>query len=170
MKVPKKRIRPSTGKPVGHPHGFKPEYCEMLIKHMKNGDSFEAFGSKIDVSYPCLRTWVDPNHDSFVPEFLSAKEMGLTHLLAYDEAEYKKGMLGKMKVTTEVANLNGIRTIRVPAKFNAAMSIFKMKNRHHTIYRDRVENVNVDEDGKVIEPKSTVVLNILDNGRDKKKD
>lgn len=168
--VPKKKKKyVKTGNPVGHPHGFKPEHCQMLIDHMKKGKSFESFGAKLNTAYSTLRNWVDPKHDSFIPEFLAAKEIGMTHLLEYDEEQYRKGMLGKFKVTTEVSTQRGINKITVPAKFNAAMAIFKMKNRHHKLYKDRVENVQVDEDGKVIKEKPTVIVNIPSNGYESKK-
>ena len=166
--VPKKKKKyVPTGNPMGAPTKYRPEFCSMLIEHMKKGKSFESFGAKIHCGYSTLRTWVTPSHESFAPDFLAAKDIGMAFLLELEEAEFKKGMLGKMKVWTEVSTREGIKKMLVPAKFNAAMAIFRMKNRHHTIYKDRVENVQVDEDGKVIKPQAAVIVNIPNNNRDK---
>ena len=165
--VPKKK----KSKPPHRPRCYKPEYCQMLIDHLTKGHSFESFGGRINMGYSTMYTWVDPKSPVFEPDFLEAKEIGLTLGLKVWERIGKKGMLGQHKTTVDTNTRDGgISTLKVAAKFNAVVWAMTMKNRYPKLYRDRVENVNVDEDGKVIEPKSTVVLNILDNGRDKKKE
>jgi hypothetical protein len=90
---------------AGRPITFKPEYCEMLIDHMKEGLSFDSFGAKVDMSRQGLYNWLEDH-----AEFKHAKELGSTYSQLFWE---KKG-------------LHGMET-RNP--FNATLWIFNMKNR-----------------------------------------
>ena len=49
---------------------YKPEFCEMVIEHMKTGRSFNTFPCKTGVSRKTLYEWV-----KIYPEFAAAKEM-----------------------------------------------------------------------------------------------
>jgi hypothetical protein len=57
--------------PVGHPPDYKPEFCEMLIEHMRQGLSYESFAGldEVDVCIKTLYNW-----ERQFPEFLQAKE------------------------------------------------------------------------------------------------
>jgi hypothetical protein len=55
----------------GQPTLYKPEYCELLIKHMASGRSFESFAATIGTSRKTLYNWRDANED-----FLHALEAG----------------------------------------------------------------------------------------------
>lgn len=137
---------------IGRPTDYKPEYPAMLIDHMAGGESFWSFAAVIDSCFQTLANWTDPEYSDFHPEFLEAKRKGEAKLLREDEKIGRNGMKGHYE------------------KFSATAWLFTMKNRYNKIYRDRVENVQVDEDGKVIKEKPTVIVNIPSNGRERKKD
>jgi len=46
-----------TGNPVGAPSKYKPEYCDIVIKHGKEGKSLEQIALQLDVSYRTLCNW-----------------------------------------------------------------------------------------------------------------
>jgi len=50
---------------------FKPEYCDQLIRHLKNGKSFSCFNVDPPVFQSTIFNWYD-NH----PEFKMAREIG----------------------------------------------------------------------------------------------
>lgn len=56
---------------IGRPSKYKPEYCEMLIAHMKAGYPAQIFGSTIGVCYKTVWTWFHK-----YPDFLQAKMIG----------------------------------------------------------------------------------------------
>ena len=104
-------------KKVGRPTKYKPEYCEMLIEHMKQLHSFETFAVDIGVNRDTLYEWCK-NH----PEFSDAKKLGRLTL--------QKGMenIGKGLMTGKI-------------KGNVAAWIYYSKNT--TTWRD---DPNIDED------------------------
>ena len=55
----------------GRPTSYKPEYCDMLIRHMRSGLSFESFAGVVGVSKQTIYDWEKVN-----PEFLDAKKKG----------------------------------------------------------------------------------------------
>lgn len=99
-----------TEKYVGRPTTYDPKYCEMLIDHMSQGLSFEAFAGKIEVTFKTLYNWAEAN-----PEFLQAKETGQAksrlfweqlgnsgaagHLPGFNSAAYKYNMANRFKWT-----------------------------------------------------------------------
>lgn len=58
-------------KKTGRPTDYKPEYCEMLIKYMSQGRSYEAFAGFIGVSKQTLYDW-----EKVHKEFLDSKKIG----------------------------------------------------------------------------------------------
>lgn len=64
---PKPKPKPKP-RPVGRPTLYKPEYCQLLIQHMKEGFSYETFAAVTDVSIQTLYDWEKAH-----PEFLEAK-------------------------------------------------------------------------------------------------
>jgi hypothetical protein len=48
---------------LGRPTSYKPEYCDMIIKHMRTGKSLASFAMSIDVNRDSLQEWgkVHPN-------------------------------------------------------------------------------------------------------------
>ena len=113
----------------GRPTKYKPEYCELLIEHMKSGLSFEAFAGVVGVWKDVLYDWV-----AKFPEFSDAKKLASSANLLTLEKIGHAGMVGK-----------------IPG-FNLGAWCFKMKNMHG--WRDRVEvdqvssviNINVDKE------------------------
>jgi len=109
-----KKVKPENRKQVGRPSKYKPEYCEMLIKHMEEGLSFESFAGLIGVTKQIIYDWCDRH-----PEFLDAKSLGWAKCLLFYEKIGRQGMVGKL------------------AGFNLGTWIFNMKNRFQWV--DRVE-------------------------------
>lgn len=108
-----------TKKP-GRPTTYKPEYCEMLIEHMREGFNFETFAAKLNYqSKSSLYKWLDKHED-----FREAKGIG--------EALAQQWWfnLGKMAAAGKVPG------------FNATVWIFTMKNMFK--WRDKQPEENSD--------------------------
>jgi transposase len=108
---------------AGRPTKYKPEYCELLIEHMKAGLSFEAFGGVVagGVAKDTIYGWVRK-----YPAFSDAKKIGESLSRLWWEKVAVLGMTGKIK------------------NFNATVWIFSMKNRFG--WRDLVQNLD-EQDG-----------------------
>ena len=122
----------------GRPSKYKPEYCEQLIEHCKQGLSFEAFAGSIPVHKDTIYEWAKK-----YPEFDEAKRTGAALSLLFWEKLGVAGAVGK-----------------VPG-FNPTTWIFNMKNRFG--WRDRQE-LEVSE----IEPPAkneTPVLELIKKAR-----
>ncbi len=65
---------------LGAPSTYDPEYCKLLLEHMKHGNSFESFGSVIRKSLQTLYTWQDAH-----PDFLEARKLGMVYLRKFYE-------------------------------------------------------------------------------------
>lgn len=91
---------------------YNPDFCEMLIKHMSEGLSFESFAAVAKVNRDTLYEWLKAHE-----EFREAKAEGLAENLLFYEKTGRAGMLGKLP------------------GFNITAWIFNMKNRHG--WRDR---------------------------------
>ncbi len=55
----------------GRPTKYKPEYCQQLIEHMREGQSFWTFAAKIETSWEALSNWCEKH-----PDFREAKVIG----------------------------------------------------------------------------------------------
>lgn len=88
----------------GRPSDYDKKYCNMLIKYMAQGYSYEAFAGLIDVCKQTLYNW-EKEH----PEFLDAKRR------ARSKCQAKLEQLGHDLVTGK-------------SKGNASVWIFMMKN------------------------------------------
>lgn len=66
---------------------FKPEYCEKLFEHIKNGCSLQTFSNIIGVSPNIIRKWLNLN-----PQFSDALERGRK---AYYDKLRKRGTVWK---------------------------------------------------------------------------
>lgn len=100
--MPKKR-RP------GQPTKYRPEYCEKLIAHCKEGLSFESFGATIGVARDAVYEWAKKH-----PEFSEAKRIGTDESLLWWEKQAKFGLW----------------TDREGMQFNTTLWVFSMKNKH----------------------------------------
>lgn len=100
---------------MARPTKYKPEYCEALISHMKEGRSFESFSGSAGVHRDTLYEWV-----KVFPEFSDAKKVGEGYGLH----------------ALEDLGLNMIKD------GNASVWIFTMKNRFNWKDKHEIEEVN----------------------------
>lgn len=128
----------------GRPSSYKPEYCQMLIKHMEEGSSFWSFAGVVSVCFDTLSEWTKVH-----PEFSEAKRHGLAKLLLFDEKVARAGSTGQLKrhsktiTTTKHDEETGVSTttkedIYDAATFGQSYQIFLMKNRYPKLYRDKI--------------------------------
>ena len=125
--------------PMGRPSKYQPEYCEMLIKHMSEGLSFESFGGVVNCHDDTLRNWCE-----LFPDFLDARKRGLQANKIFWERVGVDGAMGK-----------------IPG-FNATSWIFNMKNRFK--WTDRLES-NTNHSGKIDIPAVTFVVESSDDDK-----
>lgn len=104
-------------KSLGRESKYKPEYCELLIKHFEEGLSFKSFAGVVGVCKQTLFTWVKEH-----PDFAFAKALGEPRAQLWWEREGQKGLWIEKGGPT----------------FNTTAWIFNMKNRF--AWKDRVEN------------------------------
>lgn len=71
---------------------YKPEFCDLLIKHMSAGLSFDTFGTTIDVVRSTLYDWKHRH-----PEFLLAHKKGIDARLLRDERLLEQFNDGSLK-------------------------------------------------------------------------
>lgn len=57
--------------PAGRPTKYDPDYCDMVIDHMRDGASLTSFAGSIMVARSTINEWID-NH----PEFSEAVKIG----------------------------------------------------------------------------------------------
>lgn len=134
--------------PGGRPSKYDPEYCEKLVKHMEEGNSFWSFAGVVGVSFDTLSEWTKVH-----AEFSEAKKIGLGKLLLFDERLAKAGVSGQLKrhsrtiKNTETLPDGTVHTkeeqVYDSATFAQTYHIFMMKNRYPKMYRDKI----VFEDG-----------------------
>lgn len=113
---------------------YKPEYCELLIKHMKMGKSFQSFPSSIyayDKQMIGMTTLYD--WENKYPEFKEAKELAMQEALSYFE-------------TRAFAKTSGQKIDGINAKdIDAYVLMGMLKTRFHKIYGDKVQHDVTDE-------------------------
>lgn len=82
--------------PVGRPSLYKPEYCDLLIKHMESGLSFDTFAAVVGTCKDTCYEWVKVHS-----EFSDAKKRGtaLRNLLV-EKALVKATLTPSFKVNT----------------------------------------------------------------------
>jgi DNA-binding XRE family transcriptional regulator len=124
-KTAKKGFAAKKGKeapnPIGRPTLYETKYCQMLIDHMSQGLSIEAFAGEIGVSKKTIYAWAEK-----YAEFLYAKQIGESKSALWWEKEAA----------------NGLWSSKEKGTFNTALWIFNMKNRHG--WADKFE-VNQDK-------------------------
>lgn len=89
----------------GRPTDYKPEYCQMLIEHMRRGRSFETFACDVNTHRGTLYDWCEKHK-----EFADAKKAGQELSYRFWETLVMATAAGK-------------------SKGSAAVIIFAMKNR-----------------------------------------
>ena len=104
----------SRKEPFGRPTKYKQEYCDMLIKHLEQGLSFDSFGAVANVTRDTLYKWLK-KYDDFSD---TKKKADLKCLLFWE----KLGLIG----TTGKRDSQGNKIL---PEFNVVSWIFNMKNR-----------------------------------------
>lgn len=145
-KKPKKKTTPS---PIGRPTEYRPEYCQLLIEHMKQGGSVRTFGAVTNppVSRQTVYDWLDRH-----PNFLDAKSQGEPMAEKFWENLLKSGAAGQLRrLKKRVPMTTDGQVILGPdgkpvfeeefegATFNASATIFALKNKFPEAWRDRKE-------------------------------
>ena len=138
-------VRISRVKGIGRPSVYKPEYCMLLINHMKEGMNFETFAAKLEyMTAGRLYEWVEKH-----PEFRDAKKIG--EMLAYDFwlRMGRSGAAGKIK---------GFQT--APWIF-IMKNLFKWQDRHevkteHREIKEVVHTVEIGVDGDISQIKNVI--------------
>jgi transposase len=102
----------SEKKKVGRPSGYKPEYCQTVLKEMRDGASIEEVAYELKVFKSTLYSWMD-NY----PEFSDAIKNGV---------EFSEGWWRK----------EGRKNIR-NKDFNSTLWYMNMKNRFG--WKDKTE-------------------------------
>lgn len=59
---------------MAYPSKYKPEYCDQLIEHMKQGKALKSFGAEVNVTEATLHAWKKK-----YPEFDEAHQLGTSH-------------------------------------------------------------------------------------------
>lgn len=115
---------------TGRPTKYDESFCEMLIKHRKEGLSFESFGAVVKVDRETLYEWAKVH-----PAFSNARKLAEQECLSFWEKA-------------------GVRGMNMGKDFNAPVWIFSMKNRFPDLWKDKIEttsspttiNINIDSD------------------------
>lgn len=108
---------------------YRPEYCEMLIKHMEKGLSYQTFGGTINAARSTVYGWEEQH-----PEFREAKQVALMRAQAFFEEKLLAKVSGKK---TEGINTKEIDT---------ACLIFALKTRFYETYGEKQDiNHTVNE-------------------------
>ena len=112
--------------PAGRPSKYRQEYCDLLVKHMEDGLSFESFAGVVHVDRDTIYEWANKHK-----EFSDAKKRGQALCQIWWESKGKEGLFtGKDE------------------KFNATVWLFNMKNRFG--WRDQQSIEHSGPDGKPI--------------------
>lgn len=111
---------------AGRPTSYKPEYCELLEEHFREGRSYSTFASVVNVHRDTLYQW-EKDH----PEFSDTKKRCIAHSEYWWEAAGMKGMFMGGKDNP----------------FNATVWCMNMKNRFGWRSEPKEEN---SESGKVV--------------------
>ncbi len=113
---------------------YKPEYCEALVNHGKQGLSFDSFAATIGVSRQSIYDW-----EKIYPEFREAKELS---------KNFRELLLEKLLIGSASGRLRGS---------NAATLIFTAKN--ILGWRDTITNENIGDEDKTIKIELAYNLN-----------
>lgn len=133
------------GYTTGRPTDYKPEYCQMLLEHCREGRSFDTFAAIVGVSRNTVRNWRESN-----PEFLVASEEGGVLLELWWENRLRESGSGVRRKEQYTEEVNGVtKTITVEKGNNNANSIsFALRNHNPRKWRDtqHIESENKEVD------------------------
>ena len=109
---------------------YKPEYCQLLIDHMRSGLSFSTFSGVVEVTRKTLYKWVE-----IYPEFSDAKSIAFS----------KSQMFYEKLLRNKASGVSGSRG------YDTSCIIFSLKTRFHKDYSEKHEekedmNINITID------------------------
>lgn len=110
--------------PLGRPTLYKPEYCQMLIDHMANGDSLTDFAALIDVHIDTIYEWAKVYSD-----FSEAKKRAFAKCQSWWEKQGKEGLWEETEYDEKGRPLKSKR-------INATVWIYNMKCRFKADWHD----------------------------------
>ncbi len=156
-KKPKLLPAPKTVQkhPGGAPTKYRPQFCQMLMDHMKQGGSFESFGAIAECHRDTLYAWLEPH-----PEFSDAKKRGTDLSLKFYEEMGKMIATGQMRRLVKeepMVDKKGKPMLNpatgevmykreyAPAVTSTGAWVFMLKNMHG--WRDQ-RNLQVSGDGQ----------------------
>lgn len=116
-----------TKRRVGRPTKYDPKYCEMLIDHMAEGLSFDAFAGRVEVTRETLYEWARVHS-----EFSDAKKIGFSKCLTMWEEL-------------------GVKIAKGEIQGQPATWFINMKNRFPKTWRDKHEHVIEHQKPSIIE-------------------
>lgn len=105
----------------GMPSKYKPEFCDLLIKHMSEGLTFTSFAAVAKVNRDTLYAWLKVHE-----EFAHAKSLAESELQLFDEKLLRAIITGKVAG----ANITGL--------------IFKFKNCHGWTDRPPEQSITIN--------------------------
>lgn len=101
---------------------YRPEYCKMLVEHLRKGLSVSTFGAHVGVCRATIYEWI-----STIPEFKEAHEEGLQLAQEFFELRLSAKVSGQ--------DIKGIDT----RKIDTTALIFALKTRFHETYGEKVQ-------------------------------
>jgi len=99
---------------------YKPEYGDLLVKHLSKGLSFDTFGATVNVGRSTVYDWFDR-----YPEFKAAKVIA--------EQEGQSFFEKRLAIKISGQEVAGIES----KKIDTTCLIFALKTRFHKTYGDR---------------------------------
>lgn len=126
---------------IAHNSKFKPEYCQMLIDWMAQGNSYTSWGAMKEGETITFKTQYNWERD--YPDWKKSKEIGYAKGLAFYESLMKGAMMGV--VPPNIAKLGS-------KKLDVTMIIFVLKTRFCAEYGEvtRVKYENENQAEKVM--------------------
>jgi hypothetical protein len=121
-KKPHNDAKPNGNKRKPKKDNYKPEYCDLLIRHMSKGLSFDSFGAKANCGKTTLYEWVKK-----YPEFAEAKKKATAKAQEFFESRLAAKISGQQ--------IPGINTKNI----DTACLIFALKTRFHETYSEKKE-------------------------------
>ena len=110
---------------MARPTDYRPEYCDAVIEHMKDGASLTSFAAEINVARSTINYWMD----SF-PEFSESVKIAKAKCAAWWELQGRLGATGGAPV-------------------NPTLVIFGLKNMAGEDWRDKQEIDHRSGDGSM---------------------
>lgn len=115
----------------GRPSKYDPKFCDLLIKHMEEGLSFESFAAVAEVNRDTLYQWEKAH-----PEFSDAAKRARDAALLFWE---KLGIDHIINQTDYESDGSGVKSSSTKS-LNSPVWIFNMKNRFK--WRDKQPDEN----------------------------